>query len=337
MKRKLLIAGLISVVFTLYCSRWTLAQRAPATEIAGGPGGASFSDPEPEWGERVVEVQVRSGEYVDSVQLVYISGDGRTLTGPQHGGEGGSLNVFHLDADEYLIGVSGRTGSYIDSIRFQTNKRTSPAFGGRGGSREFHVEVPPDSQVTGLVGRAGEYLDAIGLNFAPFRRRFFSGFGSAAELGETSLAGGSGGATFADSEIPAEAFIAEIRVQEGEYIDSVQVVYQLPDGRSLVEAAKHGGGGGHTATFRLEPGEYITGLSGRCGTYVDSLRIHTNRRTSQLFGGRGGDREFRIDVPQGNQAAGFMGRSGEYVDAIGLTYARIPGPEFRFSDYERRR
>jgi hypothetical protein len=334
MKERLLIAGLISIIAVLCGGGRAVAQQAPATEIVGGSGGNAFSDPEPEQGARVVEVQVRSGDHVDSVQLVYTLNDGRTVMGPQHGGSGGRLSVFHLDADEYLIGISGRSGSYIDSIRFQTNKRTSPTFGGKGGSRDFQIEIPEDTQVTGLTGRAGSYLDAIGLNFIAIRRRSYSAFESAPQPGQTSLAGGSGGTVFTDGDIPAGAGIVEVRVHAGDVVDSVQIIYNLPDGRSL-DAAKHGGSGGRAASFRLQQGEYIVGLSGRCGSYVDSLRIHTNRRTSQLFGGSGGDRDFRIDVPDGNQATGFTGRSGTYIDAIGLTYARIPARQRWFRENRR--
>lgn len=336
MKRKLFIAGLLSIVAALCGGGWAVAQQTPATEMVGGPGGHAFSDPELEQGARVVEVQVRSGEHVDSLQLVYMLSDGRTVMGPQHGGEGGRLSVFHLDADEYITGISGRSGAYIDSIRFETNERTSPTFGGSGGSRDFRIGVPADVQVAGLAGRAGQYLDAIGLTFIPMRRRHFSDFESAPQPGQTSLAGGSGGTGFLDEDIPAGARIVEVRVEAGEFIDSVQMIYSFPDGRPI-EAARHGGEGGHASTFRLERGEYIIGLSGRCGRYVDSLRIHTNMRASQLFGGSGGERDFRIEVPDGNQAMGFMGRSGMYVDAIGLTYARTFSPQHEFHDHRRDR
>ena len=336
MKQKLFVACVISIVAIVCGGEYAVAQHAPATEIVGGPGGNSFLDAEPERGARVIEVQVRSGDYVDSVQLVYMLRDGRTVMGPRHGGEGGALSVFHLDADEYLIGTSGRCGQYIDSIRFETNKRTSATFGGSGGGREFRVGVPANAEVTGLAGRAGGYLDAVGLTFIPITRGFFPGFGGAPQPGQTSLAGGSGGTGFVDGDVLAGAGIVEVRVQAGDFVDSVQMIYRLTDGRPL-EAARHGGDGGRTEIFRLERGEYIVGLSVRCGDYVDSLRIHTNRRTSQLFGGSGGDRDFRIDVPEGNQATGFLGRSGMYIDAIGLTYGRTPSTQFRFGDRRRDR
>jgi len=334
MKNRLFIAGLIAI-FAVSCgSVRASGQQGPVTEIAGGPGGTPFLDAAPEQGARVIEVQVRSGDHVDSAQLVYMLRDGRTETGPHHGGSGGGLSVFHLDADEYLIGISGRSGTYIDSIRFETNKRTSPTFGGSGGNRDFRFEVPVNAQVSGLTGRAGQYLDAVGLTFMPIRRAFVPPFGGEPQPGQTLLAGGSGGMDFLDEDIPAGARIVAVRVEAGDFIDSVQMIYSFPEGRPT-EAARHGGGGGHAVNFRLERGEYIVGLSGRCGKYVDSLRILTNMRTSQLFGGSGGEREYHIDVPDGNQALGFMGRSGEYIDAIGLTFAATPGPQRGF--HERRR
>jgi hypothetical protein len=306
------------------------AQQLISTQIVGGSGGANFSDPEPATGARVLEVQVRSGEYVDSVQMVYALRDNRTVAGPRRGGSGGTLSVFHLDADEYIIGISGRAGTYIDSISFQTNKRTSPLFGGNGGDREYRIDIPAGNQAVGFTGRMGRYLDAVGLNYAPRRRGIFSSIlGSPQREDETGIAGGTGGTPFGDRDIPAGARIVEVRVQAGEWVDAVQAVFMLSDGRT-VQGTRHGGSGGNVGVFRLDRDEYVIGLSGRCGERIDSLRIQTNKRTSQVFGGRGGSQDYRIDVPAGNQAVGFTGRSGQYLDAIGLIFAPARAPSRRF-------
>lgn len=267
-------------------------------------------------------VNVRSNERVDSVQMVYTLPNGRTVAGPRHGGAGGDPSSLRLDPDEYITGLSGRCGEGIDSMRIHTNKRISRIFGGRGGDRDFRINIPPRSQAIGFTGRAGRYLDAVGLLYitiyTPQRR---AGAMRPSQISQTNLAGGGGGAAFVEGEAPAGARIAEIRVRAGDRVDSVQLVYSLPNGRFL-EGTRHGGNGGNERTFRLEPDEYITGLSGRCGDGIDSLRIHTNRRTSPLFGGGGGDREYRLEVPRGAEAVGFAGRAGEYLDAIGLTFVR---------------
>lgn len=313
-----------------------LAQQVTSTDIAGGRGGNGFSDVQPPAGARVTEVRIWSGDTVDSVQMVYALADGSTTMGPKHGGSGGGLNVFRLDPDEYITGLSGRYGDTVDSLRIQTNKRISPQYGGRGGSRDFRIDVPAGNQALGLAGRAGDTIDAIGLTHAPIysqttpQRRRGGWFTSSqtspqqsiGQVGQTSIAGGSGGSPFSDPELPQGAKIAEVRIQSGDRVDGIQIVYLLPDG-SLLEGARHGRMGGSYRTFRLDSDEYVIGISGRYGDTVDSLQIRTNKRTSQLFGGRGGDKDYRVDVPTGNQGIGFTGRCGSSMDAIGLIHSPV--------------
>jgi hypothetical protein len=268
-----------------------------------------------------------AGDRIDSVQMEYELPDGRIVSGPRHGGSGGRLRVFSLDRDEFVTGLSGRSGDTVDSLRIHTNRRSSELFGGGGGSRDFRVEVPRGNQAVGFVGRAGSVLDAVGLTYErveSFRRRGPLTFGQPAsgDVSETALAGGGGGSPFSDRDASPDARLAEIRVYAGDRVDAVQAVYVLDDGRTI-EGPRHGGGGGVVSVFRLDRGEVVTGLSGRHGDVIDSLRIHTNRRSSELFGGGGGSRDYRVEVPAGAEATGFAGRAGRYLDAVGLTYASV--------------
>jgi hypothetical protein len=286
-------------------------QTSSQTQIVGGTGGNPFQDAAIPSNARISEVRIASGSFVDSVQLAYTLPDGRTATGSLHGGTGGQVSTLRLDSDESIVAISGRYGQNIDSLRIHTNKRTSSLYGGSGGRQDFRIEVPSGNQVIGFIGRSGRYLDAIGLIYARVYLQV---------TGKTKVAGGSGGSAFLDSEMPYGARITEIRMQVGQYIDGIQAVYTLSDG-TTVEGPFHGGRGGSTQVFRLESNEYITGISGRHGTYIDSLQIHTNRRTSSRYGGSGGRQDFRIDVPSGNWAVGLIGRAGRYLDAIGFSYA----------------
>jgi len=289
-------------------------QTPTASNIAGGRGGSPFSDSAIPSGAIVSEVHVYSGELVDALQLLYTLPDGRTQLGLRHGGSGGRQNIFQLGSDEYIIGLSGRYGDYLDSIRIHTNKRTSPLYGGSGGNLDYRVDVASGNYAVGFTGRSGNYIDAIGLLFVPIY----------VPSSEAGIYGGRGGTPFSDTNIPQGARISEVRVYAGQYVDGIQAVYTLPDGRAL-EGPVHGGTSGGRNVFRLDSGEYIVGISGRYGDVVDSLALRTNRRTSQAFGGRGGDRNFTFQVPAGNQAIGFMGRAGRYLDAIGLNYTPIRG------------
>jgi hypothetical protein len=302
-------------------------QTSSQTQIVGGPGGNPFQDSYIPSNARVTEVRIASGAFVDSVQLGYVLPDGRTATGSLNGGTGGTVNTLRLDSDEYIVAISGRYGQNIDSLRIHTNKRTSPLYGGSGGRQDFRVDVPSGNQAVGFIGRSGRYLDAIGLIYARVYLQV---------AGKTKVAGGSGGTAFLDSEIPFGARITEIRIQVGKYIDGIQAVYTLPDG-TTVEGPFHGGRGGSTQVFRLESNEYITGISGRHGTYIDSLQIHTNRRTSSRYGGSGGRQDFRIDVPSGNRAVGLIGRAGRYLDAIGFSYASSSSSGSQSQGFFRRR
>jgi hypothetical protein len=82
-----------------------------------------------------------------------------------HGGAG-----FNLDPDEYLIGISGTFGDHINSIMFYTNKRTSPTYGGSGGTDTFSYTAPTGQRIVGFFGRAGDNLDAIGVLYAPIEK-----------------------------------------------------------------------------------------------------------------------------------------------------------------------
>jgi hypothetical protein len=340
MSRMPLLGLMIVAALLLAGSAPMSAQQNMATEVYGGSGGSAFADLDPPDASRIIEVRIRSGEMVDSVQMVYGLIDGSTVVGPRHGGSGGGLNSFRLDADEYIIGLAGRYGRNLDSLRIVTNKRTSQTFGGRGGTSDLRIEVPSGYLVIGFAGRSGVYIDAIGLTYAPIyytsRRRAVvtstTGLQTQTEItptqvgitptqiAQTNIAGGNGGVEFSDRDIPAGARIAEVRIWSGDGIDSLQVVYMLPNGR-LQQGVRHGGSGGNAFVLRLDADEYITGLSGRAGERLDSVRFVTNKRTSLTFGGRGGSSDFRIDLPRGGQAVGFAGRSGNLIDAIGLTYA----------------
>lgn len=129
---------------------------------SGGKGGQDFGDVIPP-GSRITEIHLFTDQYVDALQFTYINARGETKTTTRVGADSGVQHVFKLDDDEYLLGISGSSGWYVDGLRFHTNKRISDLYGSEGGDSEFQYEAPPHAQIVGLFGRAAGHVDAIGV------------------------------------------------------------------------------------------------------------------------------------------------------------------------------
>jgi hypothetical protein len=137
------------------------------------------------------------------------------------------------------------------------------------------------------------------------------------QVRQVGTAGGSGGREFIDDAIAADSKVVEVQVRAGRRIDAVQITHEIAGG-ARHPLPQHGGGGGQLFVFTLDSNEYITAISGKSGSRVDSLRIHTNLQTSPLYGGGGGNHDYYYEVQPGEEVIGFYGRSGSEVDAIGV-------------------
>jgi hypothetical protein len=128
---------------------------------SGGPGGGAFADL---WDPfRVARVTIRSGAYVDSVQITHERPDGSLVTFDHHGGFGGGEQNLDLLANEHIVRVNGRFGAYIDHITILTNFGRFITGGGGGGAVDFSFDAPAGFEIEGFIGRSGIYVDAIGV------------------------------------------------------------------------------------------------------------------------------------------------------------------------------
>ena len=126
----------------------------------GGSGGTLRKDPV-DGVEKVIAVLISAGFLIDFLQFI-VRQNGIPQALVQHGGDSGHFTPFVLADDEYLTGITGRYGLYIDSITLYTNRRISPRFGGRGGEREYAIHANAGEQIVGLWCRSDSYIDAIG-------------------------------------------------------------------------------------------------------------------------------------------------------------------------------
>jgi hypothetical protein len=129
--------------------------------------------------------------------------------------------------------------------------------------------------------------------------------------------GGLGGYEFNDYLLPPGARLKEIHVFAALYVDAIQLVYAEANGNHAA-LPKIGGLGGKHHVLTLNDDEYLVGISGRHDWYIDSIRFHTNRRTSEIYGGPRGEWEFCNEAPTGHEIAGLFGRVDWYIDAIGI-------------------
>ncbi len=320
MKRSFTCFVLLLLCSMLGLNKIGLAQQPAATVIAGTREGTRFFDGDIPSRGRVSDVYVFSeSDHVCAVQIQFKLQNGDTRMSPRRGGACGQQTSFHLDLDEFIVGISGRFDRHITSLQIHTNRRTSPLYGSSAGTQEYKIDVDPGNEAVGFTGRAGRYLNALGLSVVSL---------VTPKAGQTIVVGSNAGTAFSDPDIPRGARISEIRVRSGEVIYSLQAVYTLIDGRTLIGPI-HGGEGGNLNTFQLDLNEYLVGFSGKSGAHIISIAIKTNRRTSQTFGENRGESFFGVNVPTGNQAIGIRGRSDKYLDAVGLNYAVLERPRRR--------
>lgn len=117
---------------------------------------------------------------IEGVHVIVANGVIRCITLEYRGGStyssspgcvlrrGEREGTFFLHGGEYLIGIAGRHGDLIDSIRIYTSLRDF-RYGGSGGSADFGYTAPSGQKIVAFFGRAGDSLDAIGVMYAPVK------------------------------------------------------------------------------------------------------------------------------------------------------------------------
>ena len=106
---------------------------------------------------RLDSVKIYANEMVIGIQCTYEI-NGQSIKGEKFFGSSKDLDdteyevkILNLDIDEFIVSVSGRSGSLIDKIRFVTNKGRELEAGGEGGS-EFDSEIPEGTCVGYISG-----------------------------------------------------------------------------------------------------------------------------------------------------------------------------------------
>lgn len=108
--------------------------------------------------KQIAFFRVSHGGALDGIEAHFTDGSSVSFGNTKH------FTDFRLDKDEFVTGISFRSGAWVDSVQFTTNKRVSPNFGGNGGSLHF-VPLPKGSQLLGFYGSLGSWIDQVGIYY----------------------------------------------------------------------------------------------------------------------------------------------------------------------------
>ena len=124
----------------------------------GGGGGSPFDDLAAAGGSvnAITKIVVRSGSYVDNISTTYAKTGGGTYVGT-HGGGGGAASTINLASGEKIVGIKGRSGSFLDQVSFVVRGPGGQKVYGPYAARRRTVQLEAEID---LIGRRGTYVDA---------------------------------------------------------------------------------------------------------------------------------------------------------------------------------
>jgi len=93
----------------------------------------------------ISKINIRSGAWLDSIQLQYSNG----YTPAANGGTGGSASSFSIPSGQYIISVYVCAGGYVDKLVFTTSLGTIYSYG------NIESSCTTVSMPTGLLGIGG--------------------------------------------------------------------------------------------------------------------------------------------------------------------------------------
>ncbi len=137
----------------------------------GGGGGDPFNDVSPstylQLQTRITSIQLRSGDVTDCLMTSFTDSTGRQWTSTHGGGGGSPSATLPMMAGEFVSGVDGRSGEYVDQLNL-TSSGGARIGGGGGGGSPYTWGVPGNSVMLGFAGRSGRFLDQVQVIYATF-------------------------------------------------------------------------------------------------------------------------------------------------------------------------
>ncbi len=205
------------------------------TDAVGGSGGAEFGPMRCPRDRIAIGLRGRASAYVDSLQLLCSSRlPDAQLAMPwvsrAVGGSGGVAAMLACSRDRVMVGVSVRSGAWLDSIaarcvsvgangRWSGTPQSTNRLGGNGGEPHL-LDCNENEAVTAISGRAGGYIDRLALRCSALTDALHVADDSAFR----GAVGGTGGAPFNRIECPAKLAATGFALRTGAFVDQIKLV-----------------------------------------------------------------------------------------------------------------
>lgn len=244
------------------------------------------------------------------------------------GGIGGWEYELRCPAGLSLIGIKGRAGGLVDSVRgvcgtIYGGQQVTSWAGGPFGT-EYERRCPAGKVVVGIGGRAGAFIDSLSMRC-----------GDPLDRGQVEVlarAGGQGGWAFGPSFCPTNRVGVGLRGTASVWLHRVQLLCAEVEQAAPTywESGHVGGMGGTVENLRCNFGEVLVGVRAREGWVVDKLEARCSQVNAagawigsvttrgEAGGGFGGGTQRIIQCPNGQAVSGISGNSGWYLDKLTL-------------------
>jgi len=199
-------------------------------------------------------VAVTYGTFVAKVQPICGSTSFNSI-----GSGTGQTATFTCPGTQKIVGIKGRSGNILDNISFLcaadvNNQFVTPLYGGSGGLSDYSVSCPSGRKIAKIDGRGGAWVDQL-------RAQCDDG----SILGPV---GGAGGSLI--NTVTCTGGYTGGTITYGSYVGQVTLTCSSSTARFPIGGGTLSGSG-TTATFQCPAGQFVIGIRGKSGSFVDSV------------------------------------------------------------------
>ena len=289
---------------------------------------------------RIIKIRVWYDESIHGIQSVYETSNNGIIETPLRMSP--DLNRYKLkyqeetfNRKEFIVGISGMHGNLVDYFVVKTNQGREILFGETGGGdEEFDFEIPEGHYAAFLKGGFGGHIHHIGCYSTeikcPLEFQYAYAAGDSLEYSKTQ------GPTHDDTTVYSD--IETLKRHQGQHRITELGVYYRSEGVVGLRVKYEETGKEITTKavstewirgedefdkITLEPGDFISNISGFSGAFFDKLVITTVKGEVYTYGDDRDD-NFDFEIPDGMIISGIEPGIGGHLHNLTVHYGPIP-------------